>query len=1103
MQGLHRNLMTLSKLDNSSKRILSDEEERIISLFVCGVVMGQYTYQNISQESQKGTVLVFDSIAYCSEAFVFCYLGMSIYNMDSTQIPILFCIIIMFVICLARFFATFLLPCIKFMLGFEQALKIKELKVFWYSGLIRGAIAFAMVLQIKSENKSVLVNAVLVIVVFTITILSSLLQVFSGYVGLQYTQEEEMIKKIYENDEQGELSTFNSIGNYPEDKNKSPNKFQQKLSNFEEHYLRPVFTKGKDQNMQEISLMEFQSSELKKINQQQQNPQLFKEILYQINEAAQQFAGEKVKLQAKQKVVNMGWEGVQKVTAENLESYKQQFQRNWTLSHEKLNSVLQNTRNSQNIKRLINLKMFDKNCYPAQNYVNNILSAPQLANFEEKIENMANQRDQINQQDLIQLNKSFDESEFQFVQFFDEFLYHVIQNKEIKENFSQQDKIKQSLQYLERRFNKEFPFLNNTYNFIELHAEEMNQVLMKRFGLSSQIIESNTQLQDELYFGYVQFENQQKHREDSENLSLREFQQILSEYLNDEEISIKDKIIYKILTLSYKSALNELAQYLKETKQEYQIIYGTKYVWLEMFESFLTRSYVENQELAFYLFVRSMVEKQLKIQIHNVFSHQNLLDFSSSQHNRLKQNSQSSTKLNSNQNILNNQHQHTNINISYNKQNERDENIQIYNDPKDPLNICLNLQHCYKVSQSVFGTQEKQLISDFLDLVRHNINPESGLINFYDFLSLMIQKYQQLVRADKKIKNLNSSKSQEFSDHLYDYSEQENGQQNNEFLHNQKTDRQNLDQIEKQSDIIKEQFEFTLMNNQNDEKEKNKSFSFLNQSINSNLLMKNIQFEKKTKLKDNKQLSFSNQNSSLTSNYEKSNSTTISQEQNYQNNTNEDSKNLIKNKSDKQLVFKEKQQQETLQKQQIEKLLQNQLQIQIQDKAILKLKQFLKLIFSKKDPQLQQISQDKIKSYQQKILCIFSSKISQLIEAIVNQDKIMWLDLLLIENPTQKQLENVECIEREYKYTQQDLLNQYMEDNQQQLEKNSINNNCNNYSNSQGNKQEINLTCFQKIKPQVQQISNKILETQELSHAIGKLIACIKNGITQQTEQNR
>lgn len=37
--------------------------------------MGHYAYSNISEESQKGTHLSFETVGYLAEAFVFAYLG--------------------------------------------------------------------------------------------------------------------------------------------------------------------------------------------------------------------------------------------------------------------------------------------------------------------------------------------------------------------------------------------------------------------------------------------------------------------------------------------------------------------------------------------------------------------------------------------------------------------------------------------------------------------------------------------------------------------------------------------------------------------------------------------------------------------------------------------------------------------------------------------------------------------------------------------------------------------------------------------------------------------------------------------------------------------
>jgi NhaP-type Na+/H+ or K+/H+ antiporter len=53
----------------------------IISMFSCGLVMSHYTMQNLSEESQKGTVLIFDSFGYLAETFVFIYLGRFVWNL--------------------------------------------------------------------------------------------------------------------------------------------------------------------------------------------------------------------------------------------------------------------------------------------------------------------------------------------------------------------------------------------------------------------------------------------------------------------------------------------------------------------------------------------------------------------------------------------------------------------------------------------------------------------------------------------------------------------------------------------------------------------------------------------------------------------------------------------------------------------------------------------------------------------------------------------------------------------------------------------------------------------------------------------------------------
>lgn len=60
-------------------------------------------------------------------------------------------------------------------LGYEAGISLKELTFIWYAGLIRGAIAFGLVLRIGPEfvNRDVIVTTSLSLVVFTTVVFGS------------------------------------------------------------------------------------------------------------------------------------------------------------------------------------------------------------------------------------------------------------------------------------------------------------------------------------------------------------------------------------------------------------------------------------------------------------------------------------------------------------------------------------------------------------------------------------------------------------------------------------------------------------------------------------------------------------------------------------------------------------------------------------------------------------------------------------------------------------------------------------------------------------------------------------------------------------------
>jgi NhaP-type Na+/H+ or K+/H+ antiporter len=72
--------------------------------------MGHYTYLNISEEAQKGSSLMFETIKYLAEAFVFVYLGISLVKINYNDVEVVFTGCLFLVIVFARCFTIFSLP---------------------------------------------------------------------------------------------------------------------------------------------------------------------------------------------------------------------------------------------------------------------------------------------------------------------------------------------------------------------------------------------------------------------------------------------------------------------------------------------------------------------------------------------------------------------------------------------------------------------------------------------------------------------------------------------------------------------------------------------------------------------------------------------------------------------------------------------------------------------------------------------------------------------------------------------------------------------------------------------------------------------------------
>lgn len=112
-------------------------------------------------------------------------MGASTLSIDGEGLAIVMAMMILIVIPLIRALMVFIIPLIYKLLGRKFVLSSKELKICWYSGMIRGVIAFALCLQIDSLHKKFILTVALVIVMVTTLVGSSFMKIFAKKIGIK------------------------------------------------------------------------------------------------------------------------------------------------------------------------------------------------------------------------------------------------------------------------------------------------------------------------------------------------------------------------------------------------------------------------------------------------------------------------------------------------------------------------------------------------------------------------------------------------------------------------------------------------------------------------------------------------------------------------------------------------------------------------------------------------------------------------------------------------------------------------------------------------------------------------------------------------------
>eukprot|EP01118_Nematostelium_gracile_P013609 TRINITY_DN5163_c0_g5_i1.p1 TRINITY_DN5163_c0_g5~~TRINITY_DN5163_c0_g5_i1.p1 ORF type:complete len:601 (-),score=192.67 TRINITY_DN5163_c0_g5_i1:69-1667(-) len=203
----------------------------IVSILFCGIVMGQYTYENLSAESKELTMNFFSIMALLTETLVFGYLGLSLFVFEE-----LFDIGFIFagtaVILIARACNVYPLTAIinYFRRTSGGTIITQRYQFFmWFAGL-RGAIAFILAIEaeemLQTDAGRVMKSTTITIVYFTIFVFGGLTIPLLNRLGIPQGVDPNAVDT--EEDAYGRLTV----------------KVQSTWGNFNKRRLQPIFTKG-------------------------------------------------------------------------------------------------------------------------------------------------------------------------------------------------------------------------------------------------------------------------------------------------------------------------------------------------------------------------------------------------------------------------------------------------------------------------------------------------------------------------------------------------------------------------------------------------------------------------------------------------------------------------------------------------------------------------------------------------------------------------------------------------------------------------------------------------------------------------------------------
>ncbi|XP_077987317.1 sodium/hydrogen exchanger 6-like [Glandiceps talaboti] len=141
----------------------------IVAMLFCGMTQAHYTYNNLSEESQRRTKELFEVLNFLSENFIFSYMGVAMFTFQSHQWHVDFIAAAFLAIGVARVCNIYPLSGL-LNLGRKNKIGANLQHMLVFTGL-RGAIAFALAIRnTETAGRQTMLTTTLMIVLFTVVV---------------------------------------------------------------------------------------------------------------------------------------------------------------------------------------------------------------------------------------------------------------------------------------------------------------------------------------------------------------------------------------------------------------------------------------------------------------------------------------------------------------------------------------------------------------------------------------------------------------------------------------------------------------------------------------------------------------------------------------------------------------------------------------------------------------------------------------------------------------------------------------------------------------------------------------------------------------------